>query len=226
MGLKPLPISVDDYFKERKDSPRDKEGNFDFECLEAIDIDLFNDHLKSLLNNEEISVPTFNFIEGKKEYLKRVKLPENGILIIEGLHALSEVLTQSIDNNNKYKIYISPLSTLGIDNSNRVSTTDLRLLRRMVRDNMNRGYNASKTLEKWASVRKGEEKYVFPFQDNNDVVFNTSLLYEFGVLRTYVEPLLFSVESDDKNYNEAMRLINLIMMVLPISGVDIPSDLY
>ncbi len=224
MGLTPLPISVDDYFKEREDSPRDKDGNYDFECLEAIDIDLFNDHLKKLLNNEEVLIPTFNFIDGKKEYKNKIRLKESGILIIEGLHALNDLLTSSIDNKNKFKIYISPLSTLGIDNSNRVSTTDLRLLRRMVRDNMNRGYDASKTLEKWPSVRKGEEKYVFPFQDNNDVVFNTSLLYEFGVLRTYAEPLLFSVERDDKNYNEAMRLINLIMMVLPISGVDIPND--
>ena len=169
-------------------------------------------------------VPTFNFVEGKKEYKNKIKLEKNGILIIEGLHALNDLLTSKIDNRNKFKIYISPLSTLGIDNSNRVSTTDLRLLRRMVRDNMNRGYNASETLEKWKSVRKGEEKWVFPFQEDNDVVFNTSLLYEFGVLRTYAEPLLFSVERDDPNYNEAMRLINLIMMVLPVSGVDIPND--
>lgn len=224
MGLEPLPISVDDYFKERVDSPKDEEGKYDFECIEAIDIDLFNDHLKRILNNEEVLIPTFNFIDGKKEYKNKIKLPEHGILIIEGLHALNDVLTSSIDNNNKYKIYVSPLSTLGIDNSNRISTTDLRLLRRMVRDNMNRGYNASKTLDGWASVRRGEEKYVFPFQGNNDVVFNTSLLYEFGMLRTYAEPLLFSVEKHDKNFNEAMRLLNLIMMALPISGVDIPKD--
>ena len=224
MGLKPQPLSVDDYFKERENSPKDKEGKYDFECVEAIDIDLFNDHLKKILNNEEVLIPTFNFVEGKKEYKNKIKLDKNGILIIEGLHALNDILTSSIENKHKFKIYISPLSTLGIDNSNRVSTTDLRLLRRMVRDNMNRGYNASKTLESWPSVRKGEEKYVFPFQNNNDVVFNTSLLYEFGVLKTYAEPLLFSVDREDKNYNEAIRLINLIMMVLPISGVEIPND--
>lgn len=224
MGLKPQPLSVDDYFKERENSPKDKEGKYDFECVEAIDIDLFNDHLKKILNNEEVLIPTFNFVEGKKEYKNKIKLDKNGILIIEGLHALNDILTSSIENMHKFKIYISPLSTLGIDNSNRVSTTDLRLLRRMVRDNMNRGYNASKTLESWPSVRKGEEKYVFPFQNNNDVVFNTSLLYEFGVLKTYAEPLLFSVDREDKNYNEAIRLINLIMMVLPISGVEIPND--
>lgn len=224
LGLKPQPISVDDYFKEREDSPRDKDGNFDFECVEAIDIDLFNKDLKKLLNNEEILAPTFNFIEGKKEYKTKIKLDKNGILIIEGLHALNEVLTSSISIENKFRMYISPLSSLGIDNSNRVSTTDLRLIRRMVRDNMNRGYNASETLEKWKSVRSGEEKYVFPYQEDNDMVFNTSLLYEFGVLRPYAEPLLFSVERDDPNYNEAMRLLNLITMVLPVSGVDIPND--
>lgn len=224
LGLKPQPLSVDDYFKEREESPRDKDGNFDFECVEAIDIDLFNSDLNKLLNNEEVLIPTFNFIEGKKEYKNKIKLDKSGILIIEGLHALNDVLTSKVENKNKFKMYISPLSTLGIDNSNRVSTTDLRLLRRMVRDNMNRGYNASKTLDKWKSVRKGEEEYVFPYQEENDVVFNTSLLYEFGVLRTYAEPLLFSVERDDPNYNEAMRLINLIMMVLPVSGVDIPND--
>lgn len=224
LGLKPQPISVDDYFKEREDSPRDKDGKFDFECVDAVDIELFNNHLAKLLNNEEVLIPTFNFIEGKKEYKNKIKLDKNSILIVEGLHALNSVLTSKIENKNKFKIYISPLSTLGIDNSNRVSTTDLRLLRRMVRDNMNRGYNASSTLEKWSSVRKGEEKWVFPFQEDNDVVFNTSLLYEFGVLRTYAEPLLFSLERDDPNYNEAMRLINLIMMVLPVSGVDIPDD--
>ena len=224
LGLKPQPLSVDDYFKERNDSPKDKDGNFDFECVEAIDIDLFNNDLKKLLNNEDVLIPTFNFIEGKKEYKKTIKLDKNGILIIEGLHALNDELTSSINSDNKYKIYISPLSTLGIDNSNRISTTDLRLLRRMVRDNMNRGYDASDTLKKWASVRKGEEKYVFPFQNKNDIVFNTSLLYEFGVLKTYAEPLLFSLERDDPNYNEAIRLINLLMMVLPVSGVDIPSD--
>lgn len=224
LGLKPQPISVDDYFKEREESPRDKDGNFDFECVEAIDIDLFNSDLNKLLNNEEVLIPTFNFIEGKKEYKNKIKLDKNGILIIEGLHALNDILTSKIEDKNKFRIYISPLSTLGIDNSNRVSTTDLRLLRRMVRDNMNRGYNASKTLDKWKSVRKGEEEWVFPFQEKNDVVFNTSLLYEFGVLRTYAEPLLFSVERDDPNYNEAMRLINLVMMVLPVSGVDIPND--
>ncbi len=224
LGLKPQPISVDDYFKEREDSPRDKDGNFDFECVEAIDIDLFNKDLKKLLNNEEILAPTFNFIEGKKEYKTKIKLDKNGILIIEGLHALNEVLTSSISIENKFRMYISPLSSLGIDNSNRVSTTDLRLIRRIVRDNMNRGYNASETLEKWKSVRSGEEKYVFPYQEDNDMVFNTSLLYEFGVLRPYAEPLLFSVERDDPNYNEAMRLLNLITMVLPVSGVDIPND--
>lgn len=224
LGLKPQPISVDDYFKEREDSPRDKDGNFDFECVEAIDIDLFNKDLKKLLNNEEILAPTFNFIEGKKEYKTKIKLDKNGILIIEGLHALNEVLTSSISIENKFRMYISPLSSLGIDNSNRVSTTDLRLIRRMVRDNINRGYNASETLEKWKSVRSGEEKYVFPYQEDNDMVFNTSLLYEFGVLRPYAEPLLFSVERDDLNYNEAMRLLNLITMVLPVSGVDIPND--
>lgn len=224
LGLKPHPISVDDYFLDREQTPVDEFGKYDFESIKAIDTNLFNDHLKKLLNSEEVLIPTYDFILGKKEYSNKLILENNGILIIEGLHALDETLTSEVDEKNKYKIYISPLTTLNIDNHNRITTSDIRLLRRMLRDNLTRGYNASKTLDTWRSVRRGEEKYIFPFQGKNDIVLNSSLLYEIGVLRTYVEPLLFSVEHDDPNYNEAIRLINLIRNVLPITGVKIPYD--
>ena len=224
MGLKPHTISIDDYFLNRDETPKDAEGNYDFESVRAIDVNLFNDHLTKLLDGEEVVMPTFNFIKGEKVFNKKLKLEKCGILIIEGLHALNDELTASINDENKYRIYISPLTCINIDNHNRVTTSDLRLLRRMVRDNMSRGYNASKTLESWRLVRKGEEKYVFPYQNKNEVVFNSSLIYELGVLRIYAEPLLFSVKHDDPNYNEAVRLINLIRSALPISGENLPYD--
>lgn len=223
-GLRPVSISIDDYFLDRECTPKKNDGSYDFESINAIDIELFNDNLTKLLNGEEVSIPTYNFIMGKKEYNKNIKLKENEVLIIEGLHALNEILTSSIPRTRKYKIYLSPLTVLNIDDHNRIKTTDNRLLRRIVRDNRSRGYDADHTLSIWKSVREGEEENVFPFQDEADVVFNTSLLYEMNVLKTYVEPLLYSVDESSDNYKEAIRLLNILKNVLPMPGENVPSD--
>ena len=223
-GVTPYAISVDDYFKERDETPLDNEGKKDYESIKAIDIELFNDNLKRLLNGEEVTIPTYNFLTGEKEYKKKLKIKDNGVLIIEGLHALNDELTPSISREKKYKIYISPLTCLNLDNHNRLSTSDNRLIRRMVRDNLRRGYNATKTLNMWEKVRKGENEFVFPYQDTADIVLNTSLIYELSVLKVYAEPLLFSVEEDDPSYSEALRLINILRMILPMPGSSIPLD--
>ena len=223
-GLKPLAISVDDYFKERDETPLDENGFKDYESINAVDTDLFNKQIQELLEGKEVILPTYNFIKGQKEFNKKIKLEENNILIIEGLHSLNDELTSSIKSENKFKIYISPLTGLNIDDHNRLSTTDNRLLRRMVRDNLRRGYDASATLESWDRVRSGETKYVFPYQDKADIVLNTSLIYEISVLKVYAEPLLFSVEENDENYGEALRLINILRMILPMPSASIPLD--
>ncbi len=223
-GVTPYAISVDDYFKERDETPLDNEGKKDYESIRAIDIELFNNNLKRLLSGEEVTIPTYNFLTGEKEYKKKLKIKDNGVLIIEGLHALNDELTPSISREKKYKIYISPLTCLNLDNHNRLSTSDNRLIRRMVRDNLRRGYNATKTLNMWEKVRKGENEYVFPYQDTADIVLNTSLIYELSVLKVYAEPLLFSVEEDDPSYSEALRLINILRMILPMPGSSIPLD--
>lgn len=223
-GLKPVALSVDDYFKEREETPVDENGFKDYESIDAIDTDLFNKQITEMLEGKEVTIPTFNFITGMKEYNKKIKLDNDSILIIEGLHSLNDELTKSISGENKYKIYISPLTGLNIDNHNRLNTTDNRLLRRMVRDNLRRGYNASETLESWGRVRDGETKYVFPYQDKADIVLNTSLIYEMSVLKVYAEPLLFSVNENDLNYNEALRLINILRMILPMPSASIPLD--
>ena len=209
LGLKPHPLSLDDYFLERSETPLTIEGKYDFESVRALDIKLFNKQLKKLLEGHQVITPTYNFITGKKEFNKPLKLEENDVLIIEGLHALNDELSSEIPNKNKYKIYISPLIYLNIDNDNRISLTDIRLLRRIVRDHYTRGYNASHTLSTWIDVRKGEEQYVFPYQDEANVIFNTFLAYELGVLKTYVEPLLYSVSQDDPEYNTAIRLLDI-----------------
>ena len=201
-GLNPKPISIDDYFLPRDKTPRLSNGEYDFESIRAIDTDLFNSQLTSLLNGEEVSLPTFNFVLGIPEFKgKKLRFGENDILIIEGLHGLNEELTSHIKRENKYKIYISPLTDLNIDNHNMVSTSDVRLLRRIVRDNRTRGYSANDTIRKWNLVREGEERYVFPFQDEADKIFNTALIYEIGVLRLYAEPLLYEIKEEDISNN-------------------------
>lgn len=224
-GLTPRSISIDDYFIDREKTPKLPDGTYDFESLKSINIELFNQNLKDLLSGKEVKLPFYNFITGKSEISKdSIKLGKNEILIVEGLHALNEELTYSIERKNKFKIYLCPLTVLSLDNHNRIRTTDNRLLRRIVRDNRTRGYSASETLASWQRVREGEEKYVFPFQDEADVIFNTSLIYELGVLKTYAEPLLYSVEENDPMYKEAVRLLNLLKNILPISNDYIPID--
>ena len=223
-GYKPVILSTDDYFKERDETPLDENGNKDFESLNAIDIDLFNKQLKELIDGKEVTIPTFNFLTGKKEYKKKLKLDNDGILVIEGLHTLNDVLTSSIEDDKKFKIYISPLTGLNIDDHNRLNSTDNRLLRRMVRDNIRRGYNASHTLSTWSTVRAGETKYVFPYQDKADIVLNTSLIYEISVLKVFAEPILFSVDERDPNYSDAIRLIGILKLILPMPNEAIPLD--
>ena len=223
LGLNPHQISLDDYFLNREDTPLDEDGKLDFESLRAIDVKLFDSQMEKLLKGNKVITPTYNFVTGKKIFNKPLQILDKDILIIEGLHALNGNLLKNINKKNKFKIYISPLAFMGIDNDNRMSMTDIRLLRRMVRDNRTRGYSPEHTLSTWESVRKGEEKYVFPFQDDADVIFNSILAYEIGVLKTYVEPLLFSVNEDNDEYMSALRLIELLKFVLPIPSDTVPD---
>ena len=222
LGLKPHHLSLDDYFLDREKTPLDEDGKPDYESIRSIDVKLFNNQIEKLLKGVSVVTPTYNFITGKKEFNNQLKLEENDILIVEGLHALSDEISAYIPPKKKYKIYISPLIYLNIDDDNRISLTDIRLLRRMVRDYYTRGHSPSKTLSSWQDVRKGEEQYVFPYQDDADVIFNTFLVYELGVLKTYVEPLLYSVPPEDPEYNTAVRLLEILKLVLPIPSDDVP----
>ncbi len=223
-GLNPKVLSMDDYFVEREETRKDKDGKYDYECLEAIDIKLFNNQIGNLLKQHEVTVPTYNFVTGSKEYKNKMKLSEGDIIVVEGIHALDTKILTNIPRENKYKIYISPLTELNMDDHNRISTTDNRLLRRIIRDNRTRNYPVEKTLAAWDSVRRGEEKYIFPFQDECDCTINSALIYEIGVLKTYVEPLLYSVSSNSPYYEEAKRLIDFLRLFLPIPSDDIPTE--
>ncbi len=223
-GLEPREISMDDYFVDREKTPKDEKGEYDFEHLEALNLDLFDRQMKELLDGKEILMPTYNFLTGKPEFKSKLSLTDNSILLIEGIHGLNPSLLKSISKDNKYKIYISPLTVLNLDTHNRISVTDNRLLRRIVRDNRTRGHGVVSTLKAWRKVRLGEEKNIFPYQDEADVTFNTALIYELGILKTYVEPLLYSVPADSEYYEEARRLINMLKMFLPIPSEDIPLD--
>ena len=216
-GIKPVTISVDNYFVEREQNPKDEFGNYDFECIEALDTKLFNEHLVKLLNGEEIEVPTFDFTVGTKRYNgETMKLEPDEILVIEGIHCLNDKLTSSIPKEQKYKIYISALTVLNIDYYNRISTTDTRLIRRIVRDNQYRGYSAKHTIKMWYSVNRGEEKYIYPYQEEADSMFNSSLIYELGVLKDYALPLLKEIKNTEPEYAEACRLIRLLTYFEPI----------
>ena len=220
-GLKPVTISVDNYFVERKVNPKHSDGTYDFECIEAIDLKLFNEHLTKLLNGEEIDVPTFNFKTGNKEYHgEKMKLADDEVLVMEGIHCLNDKLTESIPKEQKYKIYISALTVLNIDYYNRISTTDTRLIRRIVRDYQFRSYSALHTLQTWLSVNKGEEKYIYPFQEEADSMFNTSLIYELCVLKKHAHPLLKEITNVSKEFSEAKNLYNLLNYF-----EDIPDEL-
>ena len=224
-GIEAVTLSMDNYFVNRNLTPKDENGNYDFECLEAIDIKLFNEQLTTLLNGGEVDLPTFDFTDGERHYLgNKAKLGENQVLVVEGIHGLNEKLTEAIPRKNKFKIYISALTALNIDNYNRISTTDSRILRRMLRDSKYRSHSATATLKMWPSVRNGEEKYIFPYQEDADVMFNSSLVYEIAALKTYVEPLLASVDRSEPEFSEAKRLYEFLGYFLPIESNDIPVN--
>lgn len=224
-GLKPKTISVDNYFVEREQTPKDEFGNYNFEALEAVDLKLLNEHLVKLLNGEEIEVPTFNFKKGTKYYTgKTMKLEDDEVLVMEGIHCLNDELTPAIDKNQKFKIYISALTVLNIDYYNRISTTDTRIIRRTVRDSQFRGYDAIKTLSSWYSISAGEEKNIFPFQEGADVMFNTSLVYEINALKKYALPLFSQIGKEEKEYAEAKRLTEFLKYFEQIDIEDIPKN--
>lgn len=222
-GIRPFPISLDNYFVDREETPRDENGDYDYESLYALDLDLFNRQLQALLNGEEVEIPRFNFTLGKKEYTgDKLKIDDNTILILEGIHALNPALTPHIPDANKYKIYVSALTTISLDDHNWIPTTDNRLLRRIIRDYKYRGYSAQDTISRWGSVRAGEDKWIFPFQENADAMFNSALLFEFAVLRSHAEPILSSVPRNCPEYAEAYRLLKFIRYFVAIQDKEIP----
>lgn len=224
-GLKPHPIAVDNYFVERVDTPKDENGQYNFECLEAMDIELFNQQMSALLRGEEVYMPTFNFITGTKEYKgNSLKLGPEDVLVIEGIHCLNDALSYSLPAENKFKIYVSALTQMNIDEHNRIPTTDGRLLRRMVRDARTRGASAQKTISMWPSVRRGEDENIFPYQESADVVFNSALIYELSVLKQYAEPLLFGIKPEEPEYLEAKRLLKFLNYFQGIDSNMIPGN--
>lgn len=224
-GLKPVTLSVDNYFVERQDTPRDSHGEYDFECIEAIDLSLLNDHLVKLLNGEEIEMPQFDFHVGTKKYNgKKMKLAEDEVLVMEGIHCLNDELTQQIAKEQKYKIYISALTVLNMDRYNRISTTDTRLIRRIVRDHQFRGYTAKHTIATWHKVTEGEEKNIFPYQEEADTIFNTSLIYELNALKPVAMPLLAEIPQEEPEYAEAQRLMDMLKYFSPIPKEYVPAN--
>ena len=224
-GLKPHPIAVDDYFVNRENTPKDEEGNYNYECLEAIDIAQFNQDMVDLLNGKTIELPTYNFKTGKREYKGNYKtLGPDDILVIEGIHGLNDQLSYALPKESKFKIYISALTQLNIDEHNRIPTTDGRLIRRMVRDARTRGTSAKDTIAMWQSVRRGEENYIFPFQEQADVMFNSAMIYELAVLKQYAEPLLFGIEKDTIEYVEAKRLLKFLDYFVGVSSEEVPKN--
>lgn len=224
-GLKPHSLSLDDYYADREFCPRNPDGSFDYECLEALDVKKFNEDMVELLNGNEIMMPSFNFKTGKREYRgKKLRLGDDDILVIEGIHGLNDKLSHMLPGESKFKIYISALTQLNIDEHNPLPTTDGRLLRRIVRDARTRGTTAQETIAMWPSVRNGEEKYIFPFQDEADVMFNSALLYEISVLKVYAEPLLFQIPRESDEYLEAKRLLKFLDYFLPMPSEGISKN--
>ena len=224
-GMIPHPIAVDNYFVDRDHTPRDADGKYNFECLEAIDVALFNQNLTDLLEGKEVELPVYNFKTGKREYNGQTKkLGEHDVLVIEGIHCLNDALTYQLPKENKFKIYISALTQLNIDEHNRIPTTDGRLLRRMVRDARTRGTSARNTIAMWPSVRRGEEENIFPYQEEADVMFNSALIYELAVLKQYAEPVLFGIEKDCDEYIEAKRLLKFLDYFLGIGSEHVPAN--
>jgi uridine kinase len=224
-GMRPVALSLDNYFVDRERTPKDEKGAYDFEAIEAIDLELFNEQLCRILNGEAVSVPSFNFLTGQREYRGNIiQITENQPLIIEGIHGLNERLTAAVAREHKVKIYISALTQLSIDNHNRIPTTDGRLIRRIVRDNQFRSHDALTTLNMWQSVRRGEERNIFPFQEEADIMFNSALIYELGVLKKYAEPLLEKITSDQAAYSEATRLLKFLTYFQRIDDCEIPLN--
>ncbi len=225
LGLNPHPIALDNFFKNREDTPLDENGNYDFECLEAIDVELFNQQMNRLLAGERVELPTFNFLLGRKEFKGDFKqLEADDILVIEGIHGLNDKLSYTLPSESKFKIYISALTQINIDEHNRISTTDGRLIRRMVRDARTRGATAAHTIGMWPSVRRGEDNYIFPFQEEADVMFNSALIYELAVLKPQAEAILFGIPKDAPEYIEAKRLLKFLDYFISISTEDIPKN--
>ena len=224
-GLRPVTISLDDYFVDREQTPKAEDGDYDFEALEAIDVKLFNQHLAELICGREVEIPIFNFPNGCREsFGRKLCIDDDQILIIEGIHGLNEKLTATIPAETKFKIYVSALTSMNIDDHNRIRSTDTRIIRRIVRDFQFRGSSAISTIKRWPSVRRGEDKNIFPFQENADIMFNSSLIYELGVLKTFAEPLLSEVSSTQPEYSEARRLIEFLSYFLPIEPREIPVN--
>lgn len=222
-GLKPYPISLDDYFVNRNDTPLDENGKHDFESLYAVDLPFFEEQLTTLLNGGEVELPRYNFTTGKREMSgKKLRIDEHMILIIEGIHALNPALTSHIPNENKYKVYVSALTTILLDNHNYIPTTDNRLLRRIIRDYKYRNYSAEETIARWPSVRAGEEKWIFPYQENADAMFNSALLFELAVLKDYVEPVLRKVPNRCPEYSEAHRLLRFLNYFVSVQDKELP----
>jgi uridine kinase len=224
-GLKPVMISLDNYFVDREQTPKGEDGDFDFEALEAIDVRLFNRHLKELVRGQEIEMPVFNFPLGMREPAgKKMRIDEDSVLVIEGIHGLNERLTSEIPGKSKFKIYVSALTSMNIDDHNRIPTTDNRIIRRIVRDYQFRGSSAISTIRRWPSVRRGEERNIFPFQESADVMFNSSMVVELGVLKTYADPLLADISNRFAEYSEARRLLEFLSYFLPIDSREIPMN--
>ena len=222
-GRYPYPISLDDYFVDREHTPRDENGDYDYESLYALDLELFNSHLEALVKGETIEIPRFNFTTGKRENSGNfLKLKDNMIIILEGIHALNPELTPHIAEDNKYRIYVSALTTVSLDNHNYIPTTDNRLLRRIIRDYNYRGYSAEETIKRWPSVRAGEEKWIFPYQENADAMFNSALLFELSVLKSHVDPILYQVPESSPTFSEACRLRRFMEYFIPVPDHDLP----
>lgn len=224
-GLNPHPIALDDYFLPRHLTPRDENGDYNFECLEALDVEQINIDMSKLLAGETVELPTYNFKTGLREYKGNFKtLGPDDVLVLEGIHALNDKMSYSLPNESKYKIYISALTSLNVDEHNRIPTTDGRLLRRMVRDARTRGASAKRTIEMWPSVRRGEEENIFPFQEEADAFFNSTLIYELSVLKQFAEPLLYEIKPEDKEYHEAKRLLKFLEYFLGVSSENLPNN--
>jgi uridine kinase len=225
LGKIPHPIALDNYFVDREKTPKDENGEYNFECLGALDVEGFNRDMTALLAGETVELPEFNFVTGKREYKGHyMRLDSNDLLVIEGIHGLNEKMSYALPAESKFKIYISALTSLNVDEHNRIATTDCRLLRRLVRDFRTRGASAQRTLSMWDSVRRGEEENIFPFQEEADAMFNSALVYELAVLKPYAESLLFSIEKGEPQYQEAKRLLKFLEYFLAVTTEHIPNN--